>query len=293
MLDSYNFRMLNELKIGIRTEDIAIEVEWFHVIRRDDFCNPKWHMHSSVEMHCVLEGEDEFCLPNDHIVVHAGQCILIPSKTPHKRIQQSGDLLKFSINFSVAVNHSTEEADFLRTSFQAERFQLVSFPEEAQQLMTFCLKEANDRKYGFLTNISAHLLSALVILAREISQNPAATYPVALHKVINDERYQIIETYILTNMSEDVSVQAIARYMNLSTKQLGRIVRTSSDYRSVSDMVQSLRIDQAKELLRRPELSNDDVAKLIGFSSEYYFNRVFKEKVGLPPGRYRKSLRAV
>ena len=66
-MDDARFRQLNELKVGIETSDILVEVDWFHVIRSNDFCNLKWHMHPSVEMHCVLEGEDDFCLPDETV----------------------------------------------------------------------------------------------------------------------------------------------------------------------------------------------------------------------------------
>lgn len=294
-MDDARFRQLNELKVGIETSDILVEVDWFHVIRSNDFCNLKWHMHPSVEMHCVLEGEDDFCLPDETVAVNAGQCLMIPPKMPHKRLPQNQrkDLLKFSINFTVTAKTDQEEAEFLQDAFRPDRFRLLCFPQRARELMTCCLHEANERQYGFLTNISSYLLSALVILARELTEYPVANYPVSVHKGINDERYQIIEKYIATHLCDDLTVQSLAQYMNLSTKQLGRIVTSCSDYRSVSDMILSARLELAKRLLRQPELNNAAIAKQAGFSSEYYFNHVFKQKVGLPPGRYRKSLRAV
>jgi len=294
MFDSFHFRMLNELKIHISTTDFEIPIEWFHAIRSDDFCNMKWHSHPTIEMHCVLEGNDEFVFQEGVVSVLAGQCLVIPGKLLHKRSAlQQDNLLKFSISFSILPKSENEEVKFLQSAFQCDNFKLIFLPDEAKSQMMLCLQEANMRRYGFLSSIQALLLYSLFSLARELLQNPKAGYPVETHKVINDERYKIIEKYILDNMENPIPVHEIANFMNLSTKQLGRIIVSCSDSTSVSNLILSMRIHRAKELLSQPHLSISEVAKMIGFSTEYYFNRIFKREVGLPPGRYRKSLRAL
>ncbi len=52
------------------------------------------------------------------------------------------------------------------------------------------------------------------------------------------------------------------------------------------------RIEKAKAILRTTPISNKNTAILSGFSSASYFNRVFKEVVGMTPAEYRRSNRA-
>ncbi len=47
------------------------------------------------------------------------------------------------------------------------------------------------------------------------------------------------------------------------------------------------KIEAAAEILRQSRQSARDTAKLLGFSNEYYFSRIFKEKKGMPPGEFR------
>ena len=49
-----------------------------------------------------------------------------------------------------------------------------------------------------------------------------------------------------------------------------------------------LRIEQAKRLLLRADLSVGEVAEECGFEDESYFVRFFKKNVGITPGAYRK-----
>ncbi|MDJ0787912.1 MAG: AraC family transcriptional regulator [Myxococcota bacterium] len=50
------------------------------------------------------------------------------------------------------------------------------------------------------------------------------------------------------------------------------------------------RMQKARRLLANPALSVGDVGRSVGYGSEAAFNRAFREAVGEPPGRHRKSL---
>lgn len=54
-----------------------------------------------------------------------------------------------------------------------------------------------------------------------------------------------------------------------------------------------LRIREAKSLLYSTNLSIKEIADQVGFNSNYYFVRLFREKVGITPGVFRKRARGV
>src|SRR5690606_8468446 len=49
------------------------------------------------------------------------------------------------------------------------------------------------------------------------------------------------------------------------------------------------RLDKARELLATTLLPVEEVARLLGFESVFYFSRVFKNKTGHSPTAYRKK----
>jgi len=57
------------------------------------------------------------------------------------------------------------------------------------------------------------------------------------------------------------------------------------------DYLNEIRIRQAKHFLSATEDRLSEIAQRIGFSSEYYFSRRFKQLSGLSPGRYRRLQR--
>ncbi|WP_346768579.1 helix-turn-helix transcriptional regulator [Streptomyces sp. R301] len=49
-----------------------------------------------------------------------------------------------------------------------------------------------------------------------------------------------------------------------------------------------LRVDLAARLLRDTDSLVDDIARSVGYASEFAFSRAFSHRHGLPPGRYRR-----
>ena len=50
-----------------------------------------------------------------------------------------------------------------------------------------------------------------------------------------------------------------------------------------------LRIEKAKHLLMTTNDRVFEISQSVGFNNEYYFNRRFKEHVGISPGQYRRN----
>ena len=99
-----------------------------------------------------------------------------------------------------------------------------------------------------------------------------------------------IERYVSDNMSADISPSDLARHMNVSERQLGRIVMRHKGY-SAQKLITRLKLKRAKALLEGTDMTLKAIAADLGFSSEYYFNAVFKKHEGFPPGEFRRSVR--
>ncbi len=50
------------------------------------------------------------------------------------------------------------------------------------------------------------------------------------------------------------------------------------------------RLNEAEKLLKTTALTCEEISKTVGFSSPYYFNKVFKGQFQMPPLKYRKSV---
>ena len=88
------------------------------------------------------------------------------------------------------------------------------------------------------------------------------------------------------HFDEDVNLQSLADGCNMSIshfmREFKRVTGTSPKKHQ-----QTLRINNAKQLLSSTSLTVAEVASLCGFSDPLYFSRLFKKVVGLSPTEYR------
>lgn len=106
------------------------------------------------------------------------------------------------------------------------------------------------------------------------------------------ERFvQKLIAYIESQLeNETFSIEAAASEMNMSYAAFYRKVRTLMDVSPV-DLVKQLRMQRAQHLLSTEDsLPISEVAYRCGFSTPQYFNRVFKETMGLTPVEYRTKM---
>lgn len=120
-----------------------------------------------------------------------------------------------------------------------------------------------------------------VVKNEDGSQNTANTD-------IQDYRAEYSCRYVLKNFSTDINRDKMAELVYLSPGYFSNMFRMEVGM-SFSDYLIQVRIDGAKVLLRRFELSVEEVSKSCGFNSLAHFSRTFKERCGVSPLRYRKT----
>lgn len=76
--------------------------------------------------------------------------------------------------------------------------------------------------------------------------------------------------------------------MNLSSSYLGNSIKK---YKQTSyvNLLNQIRIENAKKLLLRTDTKTYEVAFLVGFNSSQYFSSSFKKSTGMTPKDYREK----
>ncbi len=91
--------------------------------------------------------------------------------------------------------------------------------------------------------------------------------------------------YIQFNYSHDISIDDVAKSVGISRSHLYRVFMSNVG-KSPIDYLTEYRINEACKLLRTGSLSIAEVAISVGFFDQFYFSRVFKKAMGLPPSKY-------
>lgn len=98
-----------------------------------------------------------------------------------------------------------------------------------------------------------------------------------------DEIYE----YIKANYSSyNISLKQLSDLFGMSQSNITRMAQANTGL-SFKELLNSMRIDKAKELLRESNYSIDEICEMCGFSNQRTFYRLFKQLTGLSPAKYR------
>lgn len=103
-------------------------------------------------------------------------------------------------------------------------------------------------------------------------------------------RIQEVTTYLSTNYKRKLTGKLIEKELSYNFDYLNQLVRKHLDT-SIFQMLEAIRMEAAKNLIRASTLSMEQIANEVGFKDETYFSKVFKKNTGFSPLRYRKQIK--
>lgn len=113
-----------------------------------------------------------------------------------------------------------------------------------------------------------------------------------------NRQQQLMHPYVLraveqieNNFSQDISLKTIAAQFNVSSAYLGQLFKTQTG-RYFNDYLTAVRLEQAQKMIAETNLNISEISSKTGFSSQNYFNRLFKRTYGQSPGEYRIKQRS-
>ncbi|MGG2084104.1 AraC family transcriptional regulator [Lysinibacillus pakistanensis] len=94
--------------------------------------------------------------------------------------------------------------------------------------------------------------------------------------------------YIHKYYQQSLPVKKLADLAHIAQWQYSAIFQTLTGKRTL-DYITDLRLKKAKELLLQTNEPLKDIAQQVGFDDEYYFNRRFRQIVGIPPKQFARQ----
>jgi len=216
-----------------------------------------------------------FLLKNGHIIdVPYDSLVLIP---------EGGE---YEITFSSCGKPSAVLLEFCLSvdGIPFSLFESIYVPEKKaadlqikKLLLQFCSEYAKPEKsYLSLKSLFYQILHLLALREEQ--------------SALNSRRFRTIEPgirYLETNEEQALSIDEIAALCYVSTAYFRRLFR---EYCGVSPIEYrtARKIERARELLLRSELSIAEISDLLGYEDPSYFCRAFKREAGIAPTLYRK-----
>lgn len=128
--------------------------------------------------------------------------------------------------------------------------------------------------------IRLQLLELLIQLARLSSRNYA--------KKRHSDLIRLITEHLRAHLSEPFSMERLAEHFELSSGYLHSLFKHQTGT-TIGQTLLTLRIEEAKKMLRETALSVERICYRCGFSDPSNFYKQFRRETGKTPGAYRNS----
>ncbi len=110
------------------------------------------------------------------------------------------------------------------------------------------------------------------------------------HKDVVTNIESIIKTYYDASLQIEQgtpTIQYLAERVNLSANYLSDLLRKETG-KNAKEHINSFVINKAKNMLLNSERNVSEIAYDLGFNYPHYFSRMFKQKTGITPAKYRE-----
>ena len=223
-------------------------------------------------LHSVADGQDLLLMQGDLVIYGPGQW--------HMQYADIGVAPRFvTISFEL---HGMELAPLMNRKFTA--------PQNVVTLLQNMLRE-QERMDPFSNEIILSQLNLLLLfLLRETASPRGGKLQTsnAIHS--ENEIIRQAQQYISSHIREKLSVPLVARQVDVSPSYLTALFHKNLQI-SPGEYIRRIKLQESKQMIRENNLNFTEIAAELQYSTVHHFSRQFKEKFGITPTEYAKSVR--
>ena len=225
----------------------------------------------SGSLHSVTEGQD--------LLLQQGDLLICAPNQWHMQYADIGVAPCF-----VTVSFSLENwpADHLTGQVFHSNSRLSSILQQMLQEQESAGSHAEEMLLSLLTQLLIHL--------QRQEETPT---PVSANLPMAGSENQIIQRaqqYIAAHVREKLSVPAIAKGIDVSASYLTALFQKHLQI-SPGEYIRRIKLQESKQMIREGNLNMTQIAAMLQYSTIHHFSRQFKEKFGITPSEYAKSIR--
>lgn len=240
------------------------------------------------ELIYIVDGESRITIGGKEFICGRGDIVLIPPFIVHK-IQTSKTHPHNNYWFHFDVYPLYRYEDFLHAMLAQEneyRIPLGLF-NQMTEIYGRIEEEIKTRHPGNAAFIHSLLSQIIIIVLRKNIGNIPATMKYAKSDPEVSAVNQCLE-YIKNNAGENIRVRDLAGLVHVSEsylfKAFSRIMKIPPN-----KYIQLYKVKNAEQLMKTSSRSIKEISDMLGFSSPFYFSRIFKQYYGCSPRDYMKK----
>lgn len=110
------------------------------------------------------------------------------------------------------------------------------------------------------------------------------------NKTENNFTVSRVTEYIQEHYAEqDLSIAKLADFVYLTPTYLSAVFKKQTGL-TIGQYLLEVRVENAKQKMRDPQLKFYQVSEMVGYEDANYFAKIFKKKTGVTPTEYKESL---
>ena len=165
-----------------------------------------------------------------------------------------------------------------------------SFPltPALRELLNTFMRESRNGMPGSALMQESIALQVAITLLRE-SRHNLSDSPFRSADYSDDASIKKAVAYLTENYQNNLSLSEIAKEVHYSSYHFLRLFKRHTGVTPFEYLL-NLRIEKAKDLLKKTNCSISQICDICAFGSLIYFSRIFKEKTGVSPTEYKKQI---
>ena len=224
------------------------------------------------ELHSVVDGQD--------LLLKQGDLVIYGPNQWHMQYADIGIAPRF-----VTISFEVDGVDF--TPLLERKF---SAPQQVASLLQSMLREQEKMDCFSIDIIVSQLTLLLLYLLRE-SVKPTGSKVKNTNVVQNEnEIIRQAQQYVAAHIREKLSVPMVAGQVGVSASYLTVLFHKNLQI-SPGEYIRRIKLQESKQMIRENNLNFTQIASALQYSTVHHFSRQFKEKFGITPTEYAKSVR--
>lgn len=254
----------------------------------------RWHHHPEVEIHLILTSSGTALVGDAAVAFSPGDLFLVGSDLPHNWISaiepgtvidRRDVLVQFPPELLARISDDVADLSAASRLLDQSRLGVMYLGRSAQQggEILRSMKDAVgiDRFSRFLRLLGV-LLAAPPEERQYLSHTPAGVpLPGAESELVAEAL-----AYVEENLHRSLRLSDVAEHIDLSASSTSRLFSKAMGV-GFARTVSRLRVSEARRLLATTDLRIADICWKVGYTSLSYFNRQFREEVGVSPREFR------
>ena len=222
-------------------------------------------------LHSVADGQD--------LLVQQGELVLYDKNQWHMQYADIGVAPRF-----VTITFDAEGCDLTQLANRKHKL-----PQKAAAVLLQMLRELDDgAEHGHDMILS--LLQVLLITLMRQEADPEEKLQTSNSINSENEIVRRAMQYISTHVREKLSVPIVGKNVDVSPSYLTSLFHKHLQI-SPGEYIRRIKLQESKQMIREGSMNFTEISEALQYSTVHHFSRQFKEKFGITPTEYAKSVR--